>query len=179
MKLQSKFSKGDRVWGATVRYENNEIICPDCLGTLHWVVVFADGEAVEVACQTCSLGYEPPTGKINCKSFKSRTLKLTIGSVRYEDGEFSYMCEETGVGSGQVHKEKDLFLLEDEAEKLAQEQYQQQMRAVAKNNFSKKFGGTKEIEDALSTWGFSRSQAIEKVQRFKVWAGISGIVKKK
>lgn len=178
MKIQSKFSEGDSVWCATVNYIDNEITCPDCLGTLHWVVVFADGEAIEVDCQTCRRGYGSPSGRIKYKNFKPRAIKLTIGSVRYDD-EFSYMCKETGIGSGQVHYEKDLFLLRDEAEKRAQELYQQRMKAIALNNFSKKFGGTKEIETALSLWGFSRGQRLEKVQQFRLWAGLSEIVKTK
>jgi len=179
MKIQSKFNEGDSVWGASVDYVDSTIACPDCLGTLKWVVVFADGEAVDVGCQTCRVGYEPAVGRITYKKFKPSVRALIIGKIRCYDSEFSYMCVETGIESGQIHYEKDLFLVKEEAEKRAQEQYQEQMKRIAQNNFSKKFGGTKEIEEALSLWGFIRKERLEKVQKFRVWAELSGIVKKK
>lgn len=178
MKIQSKFSEGDKVWCATVEYSDNEITCPDCLGTLHWVVVFADGDAVEIDCQTCKHSFESPSGRIRYKNHKPCVRLLTIGSVRY-DKEFSYMCAETGIGSGQIHYEKDLFLRKDEAEKRAKKNHEQQMKSIANNNFSKKFGGTKKIEESLSTWGFSRKLLFEKVQQFREWAELSGIVRRK
>ena len=178
MKIQSKFSKGDRVWCATVEYSDHEIACPDCLGTLHWVVVFANGDAVEIDCQTCKRAFESPSGKINYKEHRPYAKLLTIGSVRYDE-KFSYMCEETGIGSGQIHYEEDLFLLKDKAEKRAQENHEQLMKGIAQNNFSKRFGGTKKIEEALSTWGFSRKLTLEKIQQFRAWAGLSEIIKKK
>lgn len=52
------------------------------------------------------------------------TEKLTIGSIRIDtndiDKPVSYMCVETGVGSGSVYYESDLHLTEEEAFRFAQ-----------------------------------------------------------
>ncbi len=183
MKIQARFSKGDVVYSAYTEYSANWVSCPDCLGTLKWAVVFADGEMVEVPCQTCKRGYEPPTGKIDTQMWKPVVRKVTIGAIRYdgerkEEEQFSYMCEETGVGSGRVYYDKDLYKIEMDAIIRSKQKMEEQMQHIAQNNFSKKFGGTKRIEDALSSWGFSRKCQIEEAQKFRQWAKISGIGKK-
>lgn len=182
MEITPKFKKGEEVYVADCEYDTKYIACPDCLGTLHWIIVFADGDAVEAECQTCKRGYLPPSGEIPVSNWRPTVKKMTIGSIRYNDQDkepFSYMCEETGIGSGRVYYDKDLFKEETPAKVKAHQKYEGQKKGIAKNNFSKRFGGIKEIEDSLSTWGFSRKMQIEKVAQFKEWAGISGIVKRK
>jgi|SRR5665213_128632 len=180
--IQSRFSRGDTVYAADTEYSESLLTCPDCLGTLKWIVVFADGHAQEVQCQTCRRGYEPPCGNIRVPLYKLRIRKLTIGSIRYNDTDkapFSYMCEETGVGSGRIYYDEDLFTNEDSARFRAQEKHELQLKHIAQNNFSKRFGGTKELEATLSTWGFSRRLQIEAAAKFRQWAGIAGITKKR
>ena len=87
------------------------------------------------------------------------------------------MCEETGVGSGTIHCEKDLFVNKDDAMARAKEDHIEGMKLLAQNNFSKKFKGKKAIEDMLSTFGFSRRSNYEKMRQFIQWAKISGIIK--
>jgi hypothetical protein len=178
--IKARFGKGDTVFAADTSYAENWIGCPDCLGTLKWTVVFADGEAVEVECQTCKRGWNPPSGKVNITAWKPTVNKLTVGSVRYNDTDkqpFSYMCVETGVGSGRVYHDEDLFTDVDAAQVKAQEKYEAQMQHIAQNNFSKRLGGTKELEGALSSWGFGRKLQLEKAQEFRRWAKISKIIK--
>lgn len=180
MEIKARFSKGDKVYVADTEYRENWIACPDCLGTLHWVVVFANGDAVQIECQTCKQGYEPSRGKIDVKSYLPVVRELTVGSIRFDDTEkeqFSYMCEETGVGSGRVYYDSDIFTDKASATVRANEKNQDQMKSIAQNNFSKRFGGTKEIEQVLSHWGFSRKMQVEKANMFKRWAKISGIIK--
>lgn len=178
--IKSKFSKGDKVWIAQVEYGEEKIGCPDCLGTKKWLITFADGSAENIECQTCRRGYEPANGYIIIKKTKPKVIQLVVGSVRFNDNDekpFSYMCVETGVGSGYVYYENDMFSDESSALSRANEKYEEQMQAIAQNNFSKKFGGTKELEEALATWGFSRKSQVEKAQKFRQWADISGILK--
>lgn len=177
--IKARFAKGETVFSAETEWAEKWVSCPDCLGTCKWLVVFADDTSEQVECQTCKRGYNPATGKIDIKQHTPRVRKVTVGSIRYNDRDakpFSYMCEETGVGSGRVYYDDDLFTTEEEAVKRAREKYEEQMQHIAQNNFSKKFGGTKAIESALSSWGFSRKMQIEKAQEFRQWAKISKII---
>ena len=178
---QKTYKVGDSVFVGTVERSLNQVCCPDCLGTLKWLVVFADDSSAEVACQTCKKGFEPPCGKIDIGLWSPRVRKMTIGSVRSDSAEkegrqLSYMCVETGVGSGNVYYADDISDDELSAKKRADEKCEEHMRATAENNFSKKFGGTKELESALSTWGFSRAEQVRKAQEFRKWARISKIL---
>jgi len=106
------YAKGDKIYVGECEYSSDFISCPDCLGTLKWTVVFADGEALEIACQTCKRGYESSSGKIEVNKNKPVVRHLTIGSVRFDDADkypYSYMCNETGVGSGRVFYENSVF----------------------------------------------------------------------
>lgn len=177
--IKTRFKKGDVVFLADSVYEEKWVSCPDCLGTLTWLVVFADDSSEQVPCVTCSRGYEPPTGRIGYKEWRPLVRKVTIGSIRYDDTNehpFSYMCQETGIGSGRIYYDKDLFTDEELALKNAQEKNEMRMKDIAKNNFSKRFGGTKDIESALSTWGFSRRMQLEKARLFRQWANLAKLI---
>jgi hypothetical protein len=177
--ITPRFAKGDTVYAAEATHGEKWVSCPDCLGTKIWTVIFADGDAREVECQTCKRGYLPATGQIKTGMWTPCVRKLTVGSIRYNDTDkkpFSYMCNETGVGSGRVYYDDDLFATHDEALPVANERYEQQMRHLAENNFGSK---RDRVEDMLSTFGFTRSQAVEHALKFRQWAGIAGITKKR
>jgi len=56
------------------------------------------------------------------QAFDPSVSKLTIGSVRVDTSDergTSYMCIETGVGSGSIYYESDLFSTHDEAMTVA------------------------------------------------------------
>ncbi len=176
---QPKYKKGDKVFFADRVYSSKCISCPDCLGTLKWIVTFADGESIEIDCQTCRDGFSGPKGTVCYNNWKPKISVLTIGSIKFDDEKFKYMCDETGVGSGQVYNEFDLHLDKNKADKQAKEKHKEGMKQLARNNFSKKFNGSKEIENMLSTFGFSRQQILVKKRKFIEWAEISDLVKKK
>lgn len=182
MEIKGKFNKGDKVFSAESSYVDRYIACPDCLGTLKWIVVFADGEAKEIECQTCKNGWEPACGKIKYQEWSPQISEVTIGSIKY-DGEskspFSYMCIETGIGSGRVYYEEDLFDNYEDASKCAIYKNQEQAKNIANNNFSPKFSKRENVEDMLSTFGFTRKQALEEARKFRMWANLSGVIKKK
>lgn len=116
--LQTKFNRGDTVYYGTVNSIGHAIICPDCLGTKEWLVKTPAGQEFKTPCGTCTQGWET-LGTINNWECIPHVEKLTIGSVRIDTADrenpIAYMCTETGVGSGTVYNEKDLFLSELEA----------------------------------------------------------------
>jgi len=62
--------------------------------------------------------------RLGYSEFAPSVEVLTIGSVRVDTHDIehpvSYMCRETGVGSGQIHCEADLFHTREEAQAAAE-----------------------------------------------------------
>ncbi len=116
MKLESKYNLGDTVYAAGYRSECVQHQCPDCLGTRQWEAHLPSGEVLTVDCPTCHYGYEV-RGTVGRWEVNPDVRQLTIGQVRYDPAGFSrengsgftYMCEETGIGSGSVWNEERLF----------------------------------------------------------------------
>lgn len=176
MEIKCRFNKGDTVYSAETSYISKIVTCPDCLGEKTWIIIFPSGQIEKIECQTCRRGFEPATGAININEWLPEVKKLTIANIKYYDSDedkFNYMCEETGIKTGRVYYDKDLFTDFQEAEKAAENKYQELMNNLATNNFKK----PKDIERMLSTFGFTRSQATEKAKQFKKWMTISKIIK--
>lgn len=116
---EPKWRIGERIWAAHVEFGLDELDCPDCLGYGKWTVKSPAGTKGEVECPRCggrkSLKIETRLGKVQ---------QLTIGSIRIDTADHrgevvSYMCAETGVGSGTVYEEGRLFATEEEAQQEA------------------------------------------------------------
>lgn len=168
----SKFNKGDAVFSAEVEWTDKTVTCPDCLGDRTWLVVFPSGQSQNIDCQTCKRSFEPPSGRLILKEWKPIVRKRTIGSIRYNDTDkspYSYMCKETGVGSGRVYYETDIYETEEEAKVVAQQKFEEQQLSIAKNNFKT----VKQIENMLSTYGYTRSTYPQITTDFKRWIGLS------
>lgn len=118
--LKTKFSIGDRVYWATTTTEKKQHACPDCLGKKIWEAISPAGEKYTFSCPRCSAGFKANRAtSLDYSIFAPKVIALTIGSVRTDtndaDDRVSYMCCETGVGSGQIYREKALFAIEQEA----------------------------------------------------------------
>ena len=111
MKLESKFNIGDRVFSIVNYPVITYLTCPTCEGR----------KAVTIGNETFTCPKCHGRGSF-CRQSENkwsvRDNPLTIGQVRIEHGpklEESYMCIETGVGSGSVFYAKDLFTSRKEA----------------------------------------------------------------
>ena len=116
--LETKYSIGDVVYFASTIIERRHHDCPDCLGSREWKAVSPAGAEYSFACPRCAGGYMSNNElSLSYSAHSPIASKLTIGSVRYDSTEecASYMCCETGVGSGSVYREKDLFPTEEAA----------------------------------------------------------------
>lgn len=107
MILESKFNIGDTVFAARADREDVAVTCPECLGSRHWEVTSPAGNTMTVECPTCTYGYEV-RGYITKSEVRPTVQRLTIGQVRYEIETFTYMCQETGIGSGTIWSEDRL-----------------------------------------------------------------------
>jgi len=163
--LEIKYSIGDTVYHAGSYVSEQSAECPDCLGSLKWVVRFATGEEAECACKTCDKGWSGASGRITWNEHQPKVMIYTIGQVGFEDGRGRYMCEETGIGSGSIYCDDTLFSTHAEAEGAANKICDAQMKSVAKNNFKRKY----EFADKLGTFGYSRKKALEENRKMRRW----------
>lgn len=123
--LETKYAGGDVVFHASTTTVRAQHPCPDCLGARKWKATSPAGGEYEFACPRCSARYRSDdTLSLDYTVVKPSVSRLTIGSVRYNSHswhhggsapEIEYMCAETGVGSGTLYKESNLFSTEGEA----------------------------------------------------------------
>ncbi len=123
MIIETKFNLGQEVWGTSLHGSNQQVICPECLGKFE----FKNPAGNTVQCFKCSYGtpgyiieyvreqwhthFLGRVGKIAPIRFK------TQGEGRYDKDRVEYMCEITGVSSGTVWYEDNLFDSLEEADK--------------------------------------------------------------
>lgn len=108
MRLDTRFDMQQTVWTVVEDTVPVYVTCPTCEG--NGEVPGADGRMCN--CRHCNIQGKEAVG--HTKSYSVR--ELTIGQVRVQVGyrdEETYMCTETGVGSGRVWHRKDLFAFEN------------------------------------------------------------------
>lgn len=170
---------GDSVWVATVRQEQVEKTCPDCLGSGRWHCVLPNGEEFDCECARCSHGgYEPSNGKVK----EDYTLivgaeQATITGVKQvSNGQFEY-----DTTKGWSKKECDLHdtaeLAEAQAKVQAQEwldnEYQGLLKlARSRGRPRKKKDGTREanpMEFGGSAINYARSEIRRAIKEAARW----------
>lgn len=121
MLIESKYSIGQTVYKGEHQIVVDSVICEICDGVGRVALIYK-GEPLEAQCSKCKGRGSLEEGR----SILTSVRTLTIGSVRYDSYldewhkkaghcHFTYMTEQTGVGSGNVFQEKDLYLTEKEA----------------------------------------------------------------
>jgi len=114
--MDARFKIGQTVWTAEAVDKAVYVECPDCKGSQKWIATSPVGENFEFPCPRCT---RHDVWKLANHTSVATTRKLTIGSVRIDtadrDSPVSYMCHETGVGSGTVWRETRLAATEEEA----------------------------------------------------------------
>lgn len=124
-----RYRIGDVVYHPGVSESRARHACPDCGDTRKWRAISAVGEEHSIACPRCTTRYvgapdDLPT--LDYATWAPQVTPLTIGSVTassqtegYEAG-VRYMCRETGVGSGTVYREVDLYPTQEAAAAAAE-----------------------------------------------------------
>jgi hypothetical protein len=112
MRLDTHYNLGDRVYGLDNVTKNVFIECPDCVGGA-------------IATKTGSLTCPRCAGKGAISNghqgyWTIRRSIMTVGQIRFEIGTASckeeYMCDETGVGSGQIWRLELLYRTQELAQ---------------------------------------------------------------
>lgn len=134
--LTTKYSVGDIVFRAGTTSKRRQHPCPDCKGARKWKAISPAGGEYEFSCPRCAASYNSDRDlTLDYSAFVPTVERLTIGSIQvntapssYDSGN-RYMCRETGVGSGSIYCETDLFETEDAAT-LAAEQIASRQNAT-------------------------------------------------
>lgn len=109
--VTTKYEIGQQLWWPRPGTKPTSVECPHCGGTGRLRVTFHDETTVSVDCQNCSLGYEPPTGRI---TVYERSPEAQLVEVRgfevHGDGTVEYRTS-----GSYVVKEGDLFETREEA----------------------------------------------------------------
>lgn len=120
--ITTKYSIGDKVFHASLVTERRRHPCPDCMGEKKWSTKSPAGTEYTFDCPRCSAGYNADRDMmLDYSAYAPLVGRLTIGSIQFNTARGSYdegaryMCNETGVGSGSVYNESDLYPTEEEA----------------------------------------------------------------
>jgi len=152
--IQPKYEIGEKVFSVHVNWTSIEVICPDCLGMKTWVVMAASGESWKVPCNTCNKGYFS-SGTVSEWNDRLIIDQVTVGSIKMDTADVQnpirYMCDETGIGSGRVYDEKQLFKTKKEADEWGDKELervrgikQEQELAISKRRKTQGLYKTKE-----------------------------------
>ena len=122
--IETKYSIGDVVYHAAIHQTTKQHPCPDCKGEGKWKAISPAGSEYQFSCPRCSANFQSNHAlSLRYQSYAPFVSALTIGSVRVDtasDRRVEYMCVETGVGSGSIYYEGDLFPSHEEATTVAQ-----------------------------------------------------------
>lgn len=121
MRHYPKYNHGDRVFHPKVVDDPERYECPDCLGQKTWAVKAPSGLETTTPCPRCS-----GSGQLLIRRWGGAVEELTIGQIRmcdpplFKDSPvFEYKCNETGIQSGSVYPEYELFTEYDVAKAAA------------------------------------------------------------
>lgn len=118
---EPRFAIGEKVFIYGITQKRGRHRCPDCLGTGEWPLTTPGGSEVTVSCGRCSWS-SSDIPSLDFSEWTPYVEELTIGSIKidtapmHRDEHISYMCEETGIGSGSVYYESRIAPTREEAE---------------------------------------------------------------
>ncbi len=118
--VDCKYAIGMKVWlGRALMDGEENYPCPDCKGQKVWTWKSPAGDEGTTECPRCH-----GRGTLGQHNFSPDVRQLTVGSIRTDSaiqGErrIEYMCVETGIGSGSVYWENDLYASEETARTCA------------------------------------------------------------
>ena len=125
MNIETKFDIGDTAYLGRADWREHRVECPSCKGSGWWTVVAHSGDLGhwQVTCQVCKdyhIWDDTARGRGTVKQSGREAVvsEMTIGSIQvntHDDRETRYMCVETGIGTGTIWSEEDLFHTRDEA----------------------------------------------------------------
>jgi hypothetical protein len=150
--ITTKYSEGEAVYFGTTISEKRKHDCPDCLGDKKWKVTSPAGTDYTFQCPRCTAPYMHNSNlSLAYQAYAPAAHRLTIGSVQYNtaatawDKSARYMCHETGIGSGTIYSEENLFYTESAALEYAAHKAEEQNSTIP--NIVNRYNETLKISD--------------------------------
>ncbi len=112
------YAIGDKVWKSTFQSTKNYVECPDCGGTGRLRVTFHDDTQVSIDCKNCSVGYDPPSGRVMVYERHSHSEQGIIVGIEITSDGVEYKLSNPRAGSGTYWciKESEIFNTKEEAD---------------------------------------------------------------
>lgn len=91
--MTPEFQIGDDVWIALFDTVEEYVPCPDCGGHRSLKVTTFDGAEYVIACDTCRIGYDPPTGRCRVWKRKPHVRAGVVIGVEQAGDRFKYRIQ--------------------------------------------------------------------------------------
>ncbi len=155
-----KYAIGDKLFWATFnQHEPVYVECPDCGGTGRLRVIFHDETVVSIDCQNCSLGYDPPTGRVLIYQNKPDVTEVSISGMEIRKGEPTEYKAYIDGGPNYCPKVEDLFETWELAKKRAEELHEKYVEEQKERVYKK--------EKNARTWAWNASYHRNLIKRAK------------
>lgn len=121
-----RFKKGDTVYVFYPSRVEKCHPCPECGDEKEVRVVFPDGHELKASCPRCCMSYglDMRLPSLKYVEWGVEVRSLTVGLIRindHGDHPVSYMCNETGIGSGSIYYQTNVFATHEEAQQAGEE----------------------------------------------------------
>ena len=114
------YNINDKVWHASRKSTQEQVVCPECFGKKYLTVILGDGSQVTIDCAGCSLGFDPPKGYVIYYKQDIDVKQVIIDGMRIERDYVEYEINKTSC-SCNIVKSSHLFATKEEAEVRAKE----------------------------------------------------------
>ena len=162
------YNIGDFIWVARAGQTEKYITCPDCFGTLKLKVILGNGEELSIPCAGCSIGYDPPTGRIKTYEFDAEPENQKIIGIEIQDNITYHVGNNVGDSCYRLVEERDAFKTYNEAlersKQIKEEKIkEEQIRLARKEHETRSWAWhvhyyRKQIRDAESTIEYARER---------------------
>lgn len=142
--MNKEYNKNDKVWVAKLGNFLVREECPCCFTTRKVTLILGNGEQLSLACDYCSVGYEPPTGYVESYQKIAEVQQQTIISKSVVQVDDVRECSYRTDGEGMYYS-NDVFDTKEEAEqhlKIKIEEYEKsecQRKKHRKQDINKKY----------------------------------------
>lgn len=154
-----RFAVGEEIWiGDFYALAPTFVTCPDCGGTGRLRVIFHDETHVSIECRNCSIGYDPPSGRITVYQQDVKAQRAKICGFENAHGKTRWHVDGTDCGY-RIIEDENAFRTELEAIAWAKDRegkYEEEQRAKI---FKK--------EKDTRTWAWNASYHRKEIKEFE------------
>lgn len=153
-----RFNIGEVVYHASYDTSARSVECPHCLGTGRVRIIFADGVEASVGCGNCTIGYDPPTGKVTVWDGHAAVRVRIISGFEQDHEKIKWKLEDVK-GFCWIGNDEDIFVVKEEAEARA--------AALAAEQTKRSEAQVYKKEKDMRSWAWNASYYRKEIKRAK------------